>query len=322
MNNHFVKHPISYLEDAGFFWAKDGLCLRWYLNFPPLWKKGDPLLILLQGRAESIDKYDRVTAFFLEKGLAVFRMDWRGQGGSGRMLASSEKGHIDDFATYVSDLEEMLQGVVLPHEPGKLIFCGHSMGGHLILRYFLEGGKMDAAILVSPMLSIDTGILSENVARPIIEFLNQKGLSEKKVPGKKLLTKKNRFAENRLTRDPEHFYRFRKLLEDHPELKIEEPTWGWVQEAFRSMDRVWQMLEAEYLSIPVLVLSGSADRVVKPRDHQRLMKCLKKGLFHSFSGARHELLMETEDVIREMSLVIEGFFKKYSILARDGAGTS
>lgn len=315
VKNHLVKDPISFLADAGFFRARDGLQLRWYMDFPPVWKEGDPLLLLLSGRAESLDKYDRVTSFFLEEGLAVFRMDWRGQGGSGRLLAGSEKGHIDDFATYISDLEEILTQVILPRKPGKLIFCGHSLGGHLILRFLLGGGKMDAAILVSPMLSIYTGMLPENLARPIIDFFGRSGLAEQKIPGRRWLDKKPRFARNRLTRDPEHFYRFRNFLAEHPALETREPTWAWVHEAFSSMDKVWRDLElAPIEDVPLLILSGGKDRVVKPRDHARLLKFLKNGTCHFLPEARHELLMEKREVIREIWRVIEEFFRKYHIL--------
>lgn len=314
MKNYFGKDPIPFLKDARFFRTRDGVLLRWYLDLPSSWKKGGPLLLLLTGRAESLDKYDRVTAFFLAKGLAVFRMDWRGQGGSGRMLADPAKGHIDDFATYISDLKEILVHEISPLEPGKSIFCGHSMGGHLALRYLLEGGKMDAAILVSPMMSIHTGMIPEASAWSIIQLLVRLGAAEKKIPGRGWLDKKPLFYGNRLTRDPEHFYRFRDFLAGHPFLKTEEPTWTWVYEAFRSMNKVWKDLQGTSIRIPVLVLSGGRDRVVKPHGHARLMRFLEKGTCRVLSEARHELLMEKQDVLREIWQAVENFFKKYHIL--------
>lgn len=314
MKKHFVKDPIAFLHDAGFFRAGDGLPLRWHLDFPPSWEKGDPLLVLLQGRAESLDKYDRVTSFFLDKGLAVFRLDWRGQGGSGRMLTSPEKGHVDDFSRYISDMKEIVTHKVLPLEPGKLIFCGHSMGGHLILRYLFEGGKMDAAILVSPMMSIYTGFMPERFARPIIDFMSKRGFSEKRVPGRRWLDKQPSFATNRLTTDPEHFYRFRQFLVEHPSLKIVEPTWAWVHEAFRSMDKVWRDLETTPVEIPVLVLSAGRDRVVKSEDHARLMTFLKNGIYHVLPEGQHELFMEKEKIASEIRRTIEDFFFKNKII--------
>ena len=66
------------------------------------------------------------------------RLDWRGQGGSVRLVPQAPlKGHIDDFAEYDADLEAFLEQVVAPMLAGgaRPIALAHSMGGHILLRY-------------------------------------------------------------------------------------------------------------------------------------------------------------------------------------------
>ena len=77
-------------------WLKtsDGTRLRagfWHAAAP----KGT--VVLLQGRAEYIEKYGRTAADFAEAGYATLTLDWRGQGRSTRALADPKVGHGGAF---------------------------------------------------------------------------------------------------------------------------------------------------------------------------------------------------------------------------------
>ena len=55
-------------------------------------------------------------------------------------------GHIDNFATYVSDVSVFLKDVVKVHTlaPGsKKVLLAHSMGGQIALRYLLENSEQN-----------------------------------------------------------------------------------------------------------------------------------------------------------------------------------
>ena len=43
-------------------------------------------MVLLQGRAEFIEKYGETVGDLRARGFAVYALDWRGQGHSGRVL--------------------------------------------------------------------------------------------------------------------------------------------------------------------------------------------------------------------------------------------
>src|ERR1700709_2360403 len=71
--------------------------------------------VLLNGQTESIEKYFEVIDELRGRGFAVASLDWRGQGGSQRLIPQAPlKGHIDDFAQYDADLEAFLTQVVAP----------------------------------------------------------------------------------------------------------------------------------------------------------------------------------------------------------------
>ena len=59
----------------------------------------------------------------------VATFDWRGQGGSDRLLRRSRLGHVHRFDAYVDDLETFFHEVVLPDCRGPFDVLAHSMGG-------------------------------------------------------------------------------------------------------------------------------------------------------------------------------------------------
>ena len=66
-------------------------------------------VVLLTGRGEFIEKYaTEVVGELLGRGYCVYAMDWRGQGLSDRALADRNKGHVDNFSTYMADLQLFL----------------------------------------------------------------------------------------------------------------------------------------------------------------------------------------------------------------------
>ena len=92
--------------------------------------------VLLNGQTEFIEKYFEVIDELRARGFAVATMDWRGQGGSGRVLDDHRKGFVSDFAEYDEDLETLLNWIVTPMlAPGeKPVALAHSMGAHILLR--------------------------------------------------------------------------------------------------------------------------------------------------------------------------------------------
>ncbi|SVD81174.1 uncharacterized protein METZ01_LOCUS434028, partial [marine metagenome] len=62
-------------------------------------------VVVLNGRSEFIEKYFETIESLRARGFAVATLDWRGQGRSDRPLANRQKGHVDDFEEYLSDLQ-------------------------------------------------------------------------------------------------------------------------------------------------------------------------------------------------------------------------
>ena len=110
---------------------------------------------LLQGRAEFIEKYFETVRDLRARGFAVATFDWRGQGLSERALSDRRKGHVRNFSEYATDLEAIMDQVVLPDCPPPIFALGHSMGGAIGIRACHDGSRwFDRMVLSAPMIAL------------------------------------------------------------------------------------------------------------------------------------------------------------------------
>ena len=125
-----VSIPANPVPDdvvAGAIKTPDGVNLRFARWAPPPGRKGT--VVVLQGRAEFIEKYFETVRDLRARGFAVATFDWRGQGLSDRALSDRHKGYVRNFSNYITDLEAMMEQVVLPDCPPPIFALAHSMGG-------------------------------------------------------------------------------------------------------------------------------------------------------------------------------------------------
>ena len=147
--------PAALLPDHEAFFERAGGRLRYCVWNAPGPPRGS--VVLVHGRAEFIEKYAmEVVGELRGKGFAVYALDIRGQGLSDRMLPDHDKGHIDDFATYVADLKTFLETIVVPQAPQPLLLLSHSTGGNIALRFLGDEGsrRFAAAAFCSPMTGL------------------------------------------------------------------------------------------------------------------------------------------------------------------------
>mgnify|MGYP002076366130 CR=1 FL=1 len=96
-------NPVPAGAVTGTFEGFDGLRLR-YARWEPTRGPVRGTICIFPGRGEFIEKYFEVVADLRRRGFAVAMHDWRGQGGSERMLSNSRKGHVLGFTQYDRDV--------------------------------------------------------------------------------------------------------------------------------------------------------------------------------------------------------------------------
>lgn len=296
-----AKNPIPSGAVTADITTSDGVRLRtarWEATAEP--HRGT--VCIFQGRAEFIEKYFEVIADLRRRGFAVAAFDWRGQGGSERLLHNSIKGHVRTFRDFDRDLEAFMQKVVLPFCPRPYYALGHSMGGHVLLRHAASASPyFERIVLTAPMVDIarDTLTMSRGMARMICEAAGLAGLARRFTPGgSRVPVDLGAFENNPFTHDATRFDRTNEILKEHPDLGRGAATLGWLRAALRSIARITDPGYAAQIKVPILLFAAGQDTIASTPAAEDLAQRMKLGQVIRIPDARHEILMETDAVRR------------------------
>ncbi len=275
----------------------DGVALRAARWVPVTATRGT--VVILCGRAEFIEKYFETIAHLLQRGFAVATMDWRGQGGSQRLLKNARKGHIDDFSLFERDLAALVDDVLGPSCPQPWFGLCHSMGGAVLLASAHAGRcPFERLVVTSPMIGL-YGLRYPKSAAALALILDSLGLGGTfALGGGANSISAQPFAGNILTSDPARYARMVATVQVAPDLAIGWPTVSWVHAAFRLMRRFEDPEYARRIETPLLIVASGADQVTDTRATERFAARLRTGRLIVVSGAQHEIMME-RDALRD-----------------------
>ncbi len=254
-------------------------------------------VVVLTGRGEFIEKYaTEIVGELLARGYAVCALDWRGQGLSDRPLADRSKGHIDNFSTYIADLQLFLEKVVAPEAAGPVIALCHSMGAHIVLRTLAESGPgpFSAGMLVSPM----TGLRREAMLRSVLMVMPEVPVVEERYlfgTGPFVLLARE-FNANFVTHDQRRYRFTEEWFAADPRLTLGGPTLGWARQAARSMTACLAPGYLERIQLPLVLVTAGQDPLIDSRTHAPVVARLEHGEHVTIAGAKHEVMMETDEL--------------------------
>ncbi|MGD8970467.1 MAG: alpha/beta hydrolase [Desulfobacterales bacterium] len=281
----------------GYFTTADGTSIRNGL-WSPERKIPRGSVVLLSGRKEFLEKYTETAADLNQRGFAVFGFDWRGQGLSSRMLPDRLKGFVRNYDDYVRDLEDFFQRIVQPEAVRPIYVLAHSMGGHVALRYLhRQPAGIDKAVLVAPMLDINTKPFPRWMVRGLTWLVRNIGSEEALVPGSDKRTNIDRpFEGNVLTSDPRRFAVEKNAVVQNPDLALGGVTFAWLTATLASIACIHRPGYLEGVRTPVLMLAAGADRVVSVAAQESACRRLPKCRLLEIAEARHEILMEIDAI--------------------------
>ena len=271
------------------------------------------------GRGEAIEKYFETIADLRRRGFAVAILDWRGQGGSERLLDDASKGHVASFADYEADVFRFMKEIVLPDCPPPFIAIGHSMGGNVLLRLsVVQGLWFDRMVLSAPLLDIaaDRLPVPGRVARLFAAVAGLGPTGRLYVPGGNgRPVELCPFEANPFTSDRERFERNRQLVEQRPDLAVGAPTIGWLRAAYRSCDMLMAPELAQRVRIPMLLVAAGTDRIVSSSAIETFASRLKIGARVALAGSQHELLQERDEIRQRFWAAFDAYLGTRSLAA-------
>jgi lysophospholipase len=258
-------------------------------------------VMLLQGRAEFIEKYYETINDFLDRGYAVVTFDWRGQGLSDRGPHGRVIDHLDNFTQRIDDLEYIRQRFFSGKLQGPHFAIAHSMGGHVLLRHLLRfPGAFERYIALAPMVGIAPGPIPDSVLRWITRLAVRWGFGSKYMLTQKAVrdVAEREIAGRRLTRDMARLHDTHEVLEKNPDLHLGGVSFGWMKAVFRSCDILMEQAEQNSQKMPLLVFLAGDEQLVDNDKTRAFSNALPAHECITVDNARHELFKETDEVRR------------------------
>ena len=308
----FLGISISIQAQFQFMYASgnDDIALR-YLHVSK--DENMDTIVIAPGKSGIIEVYKYMIDYLVAQGFDVWIMEWRGTGGSSRVLENTQKTHIDSYKTYLKDFDEFINRVVIPNKkPGKLMILGVSKGGNIATRYMLsdeyQNSEVDGMVLLAPMFDIYTGKYPRHLADAISDvFINMDYNDEYVFGYGDYDPEKNVFEDNKYTSDPKRHAITKKIYIENPHLVTEGPTFNWVNETLKTI-RYLRRYRGEKLKIPTMVINAKHDRVVRSAiDHK---VCARVGCteMKTYDDSKHEIFNESPKIMTRLMGDIYQFY--------------
>ena len=277
-----------------------------------LWRARGQLkgaVVICPGFTEFCERYSIPAKRLHAAGFDVLLVDWPGQGRSGHLGRDELAVHASDFNLHLDAADALMR--VAGFDARRFSVFGHSMGGHLALRLARRHiHEVRRVMVVSPMIA--PPVMPVWGVRLLAGAIDMAGFGRFGAPGRKVrpLDEERVFhPDNALTRNRAGYERLFAWFDDAPELRRSGPTTGWVRAAYESCAAT--TLNDEWmcqLRVPVLALTAGDERIVHKPSTDRMLAMLPKCDHHEYRGARHELLNENDDVVRDLWKRADKFF--------------
>jgi lysophospholipase len=282
--------------------AADGWPLRSFSWPQPGAVRGS--LLFLGGRGDFVEKYLEALAHWHDAGWHLDGFDWRGQGGSGRLLSDPLICHQPSLDPLLRDLAGFVDHWCRTVPPPRVIVA-HSMGAHLTLRLLATGHRgIDAAVLASPMIDIRVGAVPGRVLGLAARTAALFGLAERKVWGRDIGDIGGRMTSCPDRRDDKAWWKAEK-----PEIASGPPSWGWVGAACASISKLRPRDLAD-VDVPVLMLASRRDPIINVRAIERAREHVPGAELMVVDGTGHELLREADAVRLPVLARIDAFLDR------------
>ncbi|MBE7185737.1 MAG: alpha/beta hydrolase [Methylobacterium mesophilicum] len=279
-----------------------------YAVFPNASRPARGTVMVLTGRNEAIEKYFETARDLNRRGLVAVALDWRGQGGSDRILKNPQRGHVASFSDYVEDFDLVFEDVALPDTPAPYYVLAHSTGALVaLLAAPRHANQIRRMVLLSPLLEISGFSFAHKGIHRLSHVMAGIGLGRLYLGGGPRKPGAPAFEGNRLTSDPVRFARNAELLQAHPQLALGGPTASWVRAACRAVAASHEPAFISSVRIPTLFVAAGADRVVSTAAIERYAPRLRAGALVTVDGARHEIPQEADRYREQMWAAFDAF---------------
>ena len=278
-----MKHEEFY------FHTKDGLSL-----YAQAWSPENPeaVVCLVHGLGEHSGRYVHVAERMTQSGYAFLTSDLRGHGKSEGL-----RGHTPSLEAFLTDIDLLLEEAKRRYPDQPCFLYGHSLGGVLVLNYSLQRQTELAGVIASSP-GLRSALEQQKGKVALVKLLGSVIPKQSISSGLDATT---------LSRDTEVV---RKYLNDP--LVHDKMTFGMAKAIIEEIP--WVFAHASRFNVPLLIMHGTADRLVFPAGSQEFAGLVNGNCtLKLWEGLYHETHNEPEkdDVLSYMVGWLESHKETY-----------
>lgn len=283
----------------------------------------DAVVIMAPGLSEFGEKYFELAHDLVERNLSLWVIDWQGQGLSDRHLTNTpHKRHSSGFDDDVADLHyfimEYVKHSAVHPDVGRipLVLMGHSMGGHIGLRYLHRHPDTFAcAAFSAPMLGIrDMRIIPQKLRQMITGMFSEcMGTSYVFGGGPWSADSRAQPGKNEFSSDPVRDQVHNAWCLHDPRLQVGNPTYRWLHEAIKSCAYLMQPKILKGIKTPVMIGVAEKDSLVDNHATRQAAALMPHAHLVELTGSKHEILMETNSIRNHFLQAFEDLLTKSSV---------
>lgn len=279
-----IEHTDGWLQ------TEDGLDLyeqTWYQT-----EEQRAVIFIIHGIAEHCNRYADKAQRFVEHGFVVESFDLRGHGQS-----DGRRNYVERFEDYLEDVEIKLLRVQERFPGLPLYVLGHSMGGLIMLDYYLERNpQWDGALLSAPAVKI-----SDDISPFLVKISSVISTLFPKLPVVQL-------DSSAISRDPEVV----DAYENDPLVYRGKTLARTGAEIVKATKYVQDRLEQ--VRLPLLIMHGTGDQLTDPEASKQLYERAESQdkTLKMYEGLYHEIMNEPEkeqvfsDIFEWLETRVEG----------------
>ncbi|WVZ72690.1 hypothetical protein U9M48_021109 [Paspalum notatum var. saurae] len=244
---------------------------------PPAATEMRGILVIIHGLNEHSGRYLHFAEQLTACGFGVYAMDWIGHGGSDGL-----HGYVPSLDYVIEDIEVLLDKIMMENPGVPRFLLGHSTGGAVVLKASLYPHireKLEGVILTSPALRVRPAHPIVGAVAPIFSLVAPKfqfkGANKRGIP---------------VSRDPAALVaKYSDPLVYTGPIRVRTG-----HEILRLSSHLLRHLKQ--VTVPFLVLHGTADRVTDPAASQELYReaASRRKALRLYDGFLHDLLFEPE----------------------------
>jgi lysophospholipase len=279
-------------------------------------EKATKVIVISQGRSESIIKYAEFIYELYENGYSIFLFDHQGQGESTRLTENRQIGYVKHFNDYVDDLNALLSHVLNPllaeHSQSdipKVLLC-HSMGGAIGVLFVQTYPHIFTKLILSaPMLGLSAPVgesLTQFIVKTVLKTQSLFGLPIKYFWGQTNY-EAYPFDKNRLTNCEIRYRVFREMMAQYPQNQLGGISFDWLAQAIPAMREARS--GASLILLPTLVLMAEQEQIVDNQKIVEFAEALSNSKLVKVANSQHEVLFEQDEARHLVMNEILGFLR-------------